>query len=153
MMGYQVEDMISEDFDEVYALWKSSKGINLSTIDNRVNIERLLERNPGLSFVVRDAGQVIGAVLCSHDGRMGYLTHLAIDKEYRRQGVGRSLVGRCLFGLMRVGIRKCMLLITEDSKEAKAFWESIGLPARIELVMMSPGKKLIPEGENLNGRS
>lgn len=147
-MGYQIEEMQIEDFDGVYSLWKNTSGIRLSTIDNRVNIERLLERNPGLSFVVRDAGKLIGAVLCSHDGRIGYLTHLAVDKAYRRQGVGRSLVGRCLYGLMRVGIRKCMLLTMEDSPGAKAFWESIGLPARVELVIMSPGKRLVPEGEN-----
>jgi ribosomal protein S18 acetylase RimI-like enzyme len=85
-----------------------------------------------------DNGQLVGAVLCSHDGRLGYLTHLAVDKDHRRQGLGRSLVGRCLYTLMGIGISKCTLLVMEDEAGAMMFWESIGLKGRVDLLMMSP---------------
>jgi ribosomal protein S18 acetylase RimI-like enzyme len=136
-MGYEIKEMNIGNYDEVYALWKSSKGIALSSADSREHIARLLEMNPGLSFVVMDQDKVIGAVLCSQDGRMGYLTHLVVDKEYRRQGLGRSLVGRCLFALMGMGIQKCTLLIMEDNAGALAFWKEVGLSGRVDLVMMS----------------
>ena len=137
VMDYRIEEMSIENFDEVMALWKASEGIVLTSVDTRKNIKRLLERNPGLSFVVLDEDKVVGAVLCSHDGRMGYLTHLAVDKTHRRKGLGRSLVGRCLYTLMSMGIRKCTLLVMKDEEGAMAFWESIGLEGRVDLLMMS----------------
>jgi ribosomal protein S18 acetylase RimI-like enzyme len=138
MMDYRIEEMSIEHYDDIMALWRASEGVVLSSVDSHENINRFLERNPGMSFVVLDDSQVVGAVLCSHDGRMGYLTHLAVDKSHRRKGIGRSLVGRCLYTLMAIGISKCTLLIMEDEAGAMAFWESIGLKGRVDLLVMSP---------------
>ncbi len=140
-MDYQIIDMAVEHYDDVMALWRETEGVVVSSVDTKENIMRLLERNPGLSFVVLDKEDVVGAVLCSQDGRMGYLTHLAIDKGHRRKGLGRSMVGRCLYTLMGIGIRKCTLLVMQDEAGAKAFWESIGLEGRVDLLMMSPQSK------------
>jgi len=143
-MDFRIEEMSIEHYDDSMALWRASEGVVLSSVDSRENINRLLERNPGMSFVVLDDSQVVGAVLCSHDGRMGYLTHLAVAKSHRRKGIGRSLVGRCLFALMAIGISKCTLLVMRDEAGAMAFWESIGLKGRVDLLMMSPR-----EGEDI----
>jgi ribosomal protein S18 acetylase RimI-like enzyme len=137
-MDYRIEEMSIEHYDEARALWQASEGVVLSSVDSRDNIKRFLERNSGMSFVVMDNGKLVGAVLCSHDGRMGYLTHLAVDKAHRRKGLGRSLVGRCLYTLMGIGISKCTLLVMEYDAGAMAFWESIGLKGRVDLLMMSP---------------
>lgn len=137
-MDYRIEEMSIDHYDAVIALWRKSEGIVLSSVDSRENIQRLLERNPGLSYVVLAGEDVVGAVLCTHDGRMAYLTHLAVDKAHRRNGLGRSLVGRCLYTLMSNGIRKCTLLVMKDEEGAMAFWESIGLEGRVDLLMMSP---------------
>lgn len=137
-MEYRIEEMSISHYDDVVALWKASEGVVLSSVDSRDNIKRFLERNSGMSFVVMDNSKLVGAVLCSHDGRMGYLTHLAVDKDHRRKGLGRSLVGRCLYTLMSIGISKCTLLVMEYEAGAMAFWESIGLKGRVDLLMMSP---------------
>ena len=60
-------------------------------MDSKDDIARFLERNPGLSFVARDNGQLVGVVLCSHDGRRGYIDQLAVRKSHRRQGIGKGL--------------------------------------------------------------
>jgi ribosomal protein S18 acetylase RimI-like enzyme len=137
-MEYRIEEMSIDHYEDVMALWKASEGVVLSSVDSRENIKRFLERNSGMSFIVMDSDKVVGAVLCSHDGRMGYLTHLAVDKAHRRKGLGRSLVGRCLYTLMSTGISKCTLLVMEYEAGAMAFWESIGLKGRVDLLMMSP---------------
>jgi ribosomal protein S18 acetylase RimI-like enzyme len=136
-MSYQIHEMTIQDYDDVSALWRASEGIELSSVDSRESILRFLERNPGLSFVIRDGTQLIGAVLCGHDGRRGYIDHLAVHKDYRRHGLGRSLVGRCLHALMRIGIRKHQLFILDDNKEAIEFWKNIGWAKQVELVTMS----------------
>ena len=136
-MSYQIHEMTIKDYDDVLALWRASEGIELSSVDSKESILRFLERNPGLSFVIRDGKQLIGAVLCGHDGRRGYIDHLAVHKDYRRHGLGRSLVGRCLHALMRIGIRKHQLFILDDNKEAIEFWKNIGWAKQVELVTMS----------------
>lgn len=136
-MSYMIEEMRLAHYEDAMALWKASSGVRLSEVDSRENIGRMLERNQGLSYVALDGEQVVGAVLCSQDGRLGYLSHLVVDPEYRRKGIGRSLVGRCVFALMRVGINKCVLLMMADHAGARAFWENTPND-RVEMVMLTP---------------
>jgi ribosomal protein S18 acetylase RimI-like enzyme len=136
-MTYVIQEMSISHYEPVMVLWRTTDGVHLSSIDSKENIERLLKRNPGLSFVALDQGKVVGAVLGSQDGRLGYLTHLAVDTGHRRQGIGRSLTGRCLYALMSMGVHKCALMIMEDNHEAIAFFKKVGLPGRIDLLLMA----------------
>ena len=114
-MDAQIHEMTIQDYDEVRALWEESEGIKLSEVDAKDAITRFLDQNTGLSFVARDNDQLVGAVLCGHDGRRGYIDQLTVRKSHRRQGIGRALVTRCIFNLMRMGIRKWHLFVLEDN--------------------------------------
>jgi ribosomal protein S18 acetylase RimI-like enzyme len=137
-MGFVVRQMEIEDYDPVMELWRSSDAIILSGADSRERIQKLLERNTGLSYVALVEGLIVGAVLCSHDGRMGYLTHLVVSEENKRQGIGRQLVSRCLFALMGLGIHQCVLLMMRETEEALDFWRKVDPAGRVSLVMMAP---------------
>ena len=137
-MGYTVRQMRIEDYEEVVALWRATDAIVLSKIDSKEFVKRFLDRNMGLSFVALDDGQIIGAVLCSHDGRMGYLSHLVVAESHHRQGIGRQLVGRCMYGLTGMGIHKCILLIMKETEEAINFFKSVDTGGRVSLVMVGP---------------
>lgn len=136
-MGIQIREMTTADYDEVYALWKGCEGIGLSDADSKEGIKRFLGRNPGLSYIALDGDQIVGAALCGHDGRRGYIHHLAVVKTHRKQGIGRSLVSRCMFALMQIGISKCHLFVFDDNQAAINFWEKVGWTQRVELMMMS----------------
>ena len=136
-MDIQIQEMSMDDFDEVYELWQSTPEIVLSDIDTHESIARFLERNPGFSYVARQAGSLVGVVLCSHDGRRGYLDHLAVRESHRMQGIGKALVIRCLYNLMRVGIRRSNLYIFEGNQEAIDFWKKIGWSPKLNMVLMS----------------
>jgi putative acetyltransferase len=136
-MSIAIRDMDIEDYESVYRLWKNVEGIGLSDADSKEGINRFLEHNPGLSFVAVDGEQIVGAALCGHDGRRGYIHHLAVANDYRRQGIGKSLVGRCMYALMRIGIAKCHLFVFDDNQEAIRFWNKVGWTERVELMMMS----------------
>ena len=77
------------DYTPVIALWELSDGVGLSSADSPEAIQFYLERNPGMSFVAKQDGMVVGAVLSGHDGRRGYIHHLAVHPDYRRQGIGQ----------------------------------------------------------------
>jgi ribosomal protein S18 acetylase RimI-like enzyme len=137
MMNFAIREMTIADFEEVKLLWQHSNGIELSSADTKESIARFLERNPGLSFVARDGDQLVGAVLCGHDGRRGYIDHLAVSQSHRCQGIGRALVGRCLYNLVQIGIRKWHLFVMQDNQDAIEFWRKLGWAQRVELVTMS----------------
>jgi putative acetyltransferase len=136
-MSIAIREMDIEDYESVYRMWESVEGIGLSDADSKEGIKRFLERNPGLSFVAMDGSQMVGAALCGHDGRRGYIHHLAVVNAYRKQGIGKSLVGRCMYALMRIGIAKCHLFVFGDNQEAIKFWNKVGWTERVELMMMS----------------
>ena len=136
-MDVQIQEMAIGDYDEVYELWQSTNGISLGDVDTRESIARFLERNPGLSYVARQDRLMVGAVLTSHDGRRGYIDHLAVRESHRRQGIGRALVLRCLYHLMQAGIRRWNLFVFEGNQDAIEFWKKIGWTPKFNMIMMS----------------
>jgi putative acetyltransferase len=125
-MEYRTRAMTIEDYESVVKLWRRTDGIVLSDTDEKQPMSRFLSRNPGLSLVAEKNDQVIGTILCSHDGRRGYLHHLAVDTRYRRMGLGSKLVQECLLLLVREGITKCNIFILEHNESGIAFWEHNG---------------------------
>jgi ribosomal protein S18 acetylase RimI-like enzyme len=81
-----------EDYDSVSALWSKIDGIVLTDTDEKRLMQVSLSRNQGLSLVAYCGDELAGAVLCSQDGRRGYIHHLAVRKEFRRYGIGSGLV-------------------------------------------------------------
>jgi putative acetyltransferase len=129
--------MTIADFDEVTALWKKTEGVGLNESDTHEGTALFLERNPGLSLIARDEnGTIIGAVLCGHDGRRGYLHHLAVASEHRRQGIGKSLVEACLSKLGELGIQKCNIFLYTDNVAGREFWQRHGWVERADLRML-----------------
>ena len=52
--------MSIDDYDDLYALWLSCKGMGLNDVDDsREGIERYLRRNPATSFVAVEDGQMV----------------------------------------------------------------------------------------------
>jgi N-acetylglutamate synthase len=125
------------DYDEVMALWRRTEGLSLREADSRDAIIDYLARNPGLSFVARDRGRLIGAVLAGTDGRRGYLQHLTVAPTHRRQGLGTALTNRVLEGLGALGIAKCHLFVRRQQGQAREFWERLGWTSRNDVVLMS----------------
>ena len=132
-----IESMTIDHYDEVIALWKDSENIGLSSADERENIKSYLARNPAMSFVAKENDDIIGAALCGHDGRRGYIHHLAIAESHRKKGIGRKLVERCIESLRNIGIQKCHLFIFHTNKEGKAFWNKIGWSLRSDIQLVS----------------
>ena len=124
-------------YDQVIALWQQAEGVGLNSADSRESIQTYLERNPGMSFIAEQDGTLVGAVLSGHDGRRGYIHHLAVHPNYRWQGIGRKLVDRCLATLQEVGIQKCHLFIFNENVDGICFWESVGWTRRVDIGVMS----------------
>jgi N-acetylglutamate synthase len=136
-MSFSTHPFTMAEYDGALALWRQCEGIGLSEADSREGIQAYLARNPGMSFIATDAGRVVGAVLCGHDGRRGYIHHLAVHPRSRRRSLGRQLVERCLRALQHAGIQRCHLFIFNQNESGMAFWKSVGWTPRNDLSIIS----------------
>ena len=129
-----IREMKLEDYDNVFALWKTIKGFGIRSVDDsKEGIERFLKWNPGLSVVAEEEGTIIGAILCGSDGRRGCLYHVCVHKDYRRQGIGKSMVIWCMEKLKELQINKVSLIAFTQNDIGNAFWRKIGWTQRLDL--------------------
>jgi len=135
--GIEIREMEIEDYDSVIDLWKSTEGIGLSEADSRDNIAIFIRRNPGYSLVAQKDSEIVGAVLCGHDGRRGYLHHLAVKKGHRLKGLGKELEYSCLNRLKMDGIDKCHIFVFRENRDGAEFWITNGWQTRHDLNIMS----------------
>ena len=126
-----------ESYEDVLALWKRCEGVGLSDADSPQAIRVYLERNPGMSFIAKADGSIVGAVLGGHDGRRGYIHHLAVDIVWRRQGIARRLVETCIHALKKAGIQKTHIFIFNNNVDGIAFWKSVGWTHRSDISIIS----------------
>jgi putative acetyltransferase len=136
MADISFASMAASDLAVVLDLWGRIDGVGLNESDTPERLRTFLDRNPDLSQVARDGSRLIGAVLCGHDGRRGYLHHLAVVPAFRGRGVGRKLVANCLVSLAALGILKCNIFLYVDNELGQRFWDRSGWSARRDLKIL-----------------
>ncbi len=119
---FTIREMTIDDYPAVAKLLQQTPGVSFREADSHEATARYLDRNPGLSFVAAIDDAVIGCVMSGHDGRRGYLYHLVVTPEFRRQGIGEKLSLACVHALNRVGIAKTHLFVFADNEVGNAFW-------------------------------
>jgi N-acetylglutamate synthase len=132
---FQLLPMTASDYSDALALWNACEGVRAA--ETREEFERILNRNAGLSAVVRHGPKLAAAVLCCHDGRRGYLYHLGVAAECRHLGLGRMLVEHCLARLKEQGISRCSIFLIVGNQVGEAFWKRINWRERTDLKVLA----------------
>lgn len=129
-----VRIMTIEDYDGVRKLWMSIKGFAIRSVDDsKEGVEGFLRRNPSTSVVAEAEGEIVGSILCGHDGRRGCLYHVCVREDYRMQGIGKEMVVFCMEALKREKINKVSLIAFTQNDIGNAFWNQIGWTKREDL--------------------
>ena len=115
-------DFVIADYEAALAFWNEVEGVEICEGDSREELLEYLARNPGLSRVAEENGTLVGAVLCGHDGRRGWIYHLAVLPAYRGRGIGKLLLDDCVRGLERAGIKRALILVYRDNPLGQKFW-------------------------------
>ena len=131
MSSYSVSEMLAEHYDAVSGLWQATEG--LGEVETREEFCAYLSRNSGISSVVFSNSQLVGAVLGGHDGRRGYLYHLAVAADHRCAGVATALIDRCLDQLQQLDIKRCSLHVYNTNTAAIDFWPHVKWRERSDL--------------------
>lgn len=131
----EIKLMSIEDYDKVYKLWTSTEGMGMRSLDDSFEgIEKFIKRNPTTNYIAQMENEVIGVILCGHDGRRGYIYHTAVNPDFRGEGIGKALVNAVLGALKKEEINKVALVAFASNDLGNSFWESIGFSKRDDLV-------------------
>lgn len=131
-----IRPMTITDYDALHALWLATPGMGLNNLDDSCEgISKFIVRNPHTSFVATENGaDVIGAIMCGHDGRRGYIYHTCVREDRQGEGIGSALVEAALDALKAEGIHKAALVVFDRNDKGNAFWEKLGFTPREDLV-------------------
>jgi len=131
----EIREMTIKDYELVYQLWIDTPGMGLNNLDDsRIGINQFLNRNPNTCFVAVIETRIIGVILCGHDGRRGYIYHLAVAMAKRGQGIGRALLSTVLAALDKEGINKVALVVFSENDIGNKFWEQNGFTVRDDVL-------------------
>ncbi len=130
-----IRKMLISDYEQVYDLWLNTANMGLNNVDDtKDGISKYLVRNPNTCFVAERDGKILGVILSGHDGRRGFIHHMAVAETEQRQGIGTKLLNSAMSALEKEGITKVALVVFKRNEKGNAFWEKSGFISRDDLV-------------------
>lgn len=148
-MNIEYKVMTASDYDGVYELWTNTPGMGInSTDDSREGIEKYIKRNPTTSFVALVEEKIVGAILAGHDGRRGFIQHIAVLSEFRKHGIASTLVDRAMNALEEEGIHKVALLAFKKNELGNRFWDKMEFTVREDVYYRNKNIHQLEYGEN-----
>lgn len=142
-----IRTMTIDDYSAVFDLWTNTPNMGMRTLDDsKEGIAMFLKRNPKTCFVTFEGEILTGVILCGHDGRRGYIYHTVVRSDYRKQGIGTTLIEAAVGALQKEGITRVCLNVMERNEDGKEFWTNRGWEKKDFLGFYS---KSITDSENL----
>ncbi|MGL5995934.1 MAG: GNAT family acetyltransferase [Pseudomonas proteolytica] len=124
---------------QVAALWQAAFGYDTPHNRAELAIDKKLGVADGLFFVATHGKAVIGTLMAGYDGHRGWLYSVAVHPDYRRQGLGASLVRHGEQALIALGCLKINLQINVGNDAVVGFYEALGYGVEPRISM---GKKI-----------
>ena len=134
----KIRKLTIADYPELIRLWARAKlPAKPKGRDRRVHIAKEMACNPGFFIGAFDHGLMIGTVIASHDGRKGWLNRIAVDPDYRRQGLAKILTMAGEKALRKHGIRIFGLLIHEYNSASLKLAKKMGYKVHDDILYLT----------------
>lgn len=114
------------DEADVVALWTHIFPDARAWNQPQAYVRRKLAAQPELFLVGVSGGRVVATVLGGYDGTRGWIYHLAVAPEHRRQGFGRAMMAAAEERLRGLGCPKINLQIMRTNAGVVRFYERLG---------------------------
>ena len=99
--------------------------------DTRRAFTRQLSFDPELIMVAEIEESIVGALIGTIDQNLGCIYRVAIHPEYRRQGVGTTLVQAMEQRFQQRNVNQIVIAGDEHNKAAMPLYEALGYEGRI----------------------
>jgi GNAT superfamily N-acetyltransferase len=83
--------------------------------------------DPKLWFLLFHQKTLIGAALCINYEESGWIRQLAVDEDWRRQGIGAALLQQAFAIFYQYGHSKVGLAVAAENQRAYSFYQDVGM--------------------------
>jgi ribosomal protein S18 acetylase RimI-like enzyme len=125
-----LRNLTVDDYDAIIRLWKEA-GLESVRLQGRDSHDAFAAQLAAGQRVIglEDAGQLIGAVLVTHDTRKGWINRLAIHPDHRRKGYATELIAAAEQELRAIGFQIFAVLIEADNNASQELFAREGYKA------------------------
>ena len=141
MVSLKIRKFNPTDAPAVIVLWQSSDLV-VPWNDPQRDIDRKLADSPDLFFVGEIDDRLIAACMAGYDGHRGWIYYLAVDPDFRRQGLATQIMQHAEAVLKARGCPKIDLMVRDTNQPAVDFYQRIGYKKDPVLVL---GRRLIDD--------
>ena len=126
------------DYDRIVALWqKSGLPFKPKGRDGKEAVQAQMETDPDFFIGVFEDSRLVGVVVASTDGRRGWINRLAVDSDYRRRGVAKTLIWEAEKTLRKRGVRIFCALIEVTNAGSMRLFRNCGYTVHGNIVYFS----------------
>ncbi len=121
-----VRNLRPEDYDDLLSLWDlAGLSCRCDGRDGRDNFLKQLSEPMSIFLVAELNDRMVASVLCTHDGRKGWINRLAVAPDMRRQGLATLLIEECERRLGKLGIEVVAALIEDWNETSKQLFQGL----------------------------
>jgi ribosomal protein S18 acetylase RimI-like enzyme len=106
------------DVDSILLFWKEAAEDSKRPIDTREAVYRVIHRDADALVLVTDDGLIVGSLVIGWDGWRCHLYRLAVRPDYRRRGIGTSLLKRAEERFVALGGARADAMVLDGNDSA-----------------------------------
>ena len=106
-------------------LWRAA-GLTLPVQQPDRDIRAARTRGRGEVFVAEYEARLIATIMVGREEDRGWLYYLSVEPSVQRKGLGRAMVRHAEKWLRARGIAKVMLMVRENNRRVRGFYERLG---------------------------
>ncbi len=126
-MDKQIRRLTIDDYDAVIRVWElAGLPIKPNGRESREMIEKEMARDHCAFFSVFDDDKMVAVAIAQYDGRRGWINRLAVEPDYRGQGLALELVAECEKFLEQYGEVVIAVLVEDVNSPSMALFEKAG---------------------------
>ncbi|MCK5146819.1 GNAT family N-acetyltransferase [bacterium] len=127
-----------KDYSELIQLWQdSSLSYRPKGRDSLLSMSNEIEHEYSHLILAEKAGNLLGSILASHDGRRGWINRLAVHPSFRKKGLARLLIEKAEHWLLGQGLGILVCLIEEENTASQELFKSCNYVEHKEIIYYS----------------
>lgn len=126
--GLHIRRLGLDDYDELLALWQRAglHSLKPQGRDSRAGLTRQLASTVQTILGLEVDGQLVGAVVATHDSRKGWINRLVVNPDHRRRGYAARLIAAAEETLREQDIHVIAALVESDNPASLALFQKVG---------------------------
>lgn len=134
----EIRKLTIDYYEEIINLWVKDKLPHKPKgRDSKKAMTKQIQANPQFFLGAFDKNRLVGTVIISCDTRKGWINRLAVDPDYSRRGIAKTLIAESEKILRKHGIRIFCALVEGDNKTSRQLFRKCGYVEHGDIIYFS----------------